>query len=256
VTELTSRFVYAADTTGKNVQGYLFDPSTNKLNPFAGPFPTFTSVNTAITDPQGSLLYVLGNGSITPAFISGFNGNVAASTDVLVQAGNWTSGAVDPTGHWLVALDSAGKTLQSFQITPIQVFGTPDGKLTAVGTPLATGLAAPSSVTFDPLGQFVFVSDGAAGTVTTYAFNESTGVVTTTGKVTTVSTTATAHVSIDASGTYLYAAVAGNGGSVPSGVAAYKINADGSLTAVAGSPFAAGTGTSGTSGVVVTSSVK
>jgi hypothetical protein len=71
-----------------------------------------------------------------------------------------------------------------------------------------------------------------------------------------VSATGTGRVSIDASGTYLYAAVTGNGTSIASGVAAFKINADGSLTAVAGSPFATGASTSGTAGVVVTSSVQ
>jgi hypothetical protein len=62
-------------------------------------------------------------------------------------------------------------------------------------------------------------------------------------------------VSVDASGTYLYAAVKGNGGNVVSGVAVFKIGSNGSLTAITGSPFATGAGTSGTAGVVVTSAV-
>jgi 6-phosphogluconolactonase (cycloisomerase 2 family) len=197
----------------------------------------------------------MGTNSITPLFVSGFNGNLGASSDVLNQTGTWTSGAVDPAGHWLVALDSAGKLLQSFQITPIQnAFGSPDGALTA-GATLGTGLASPSSVTLDPLGRFVFVSDATAGSITAFAFS-SNGTITATGKTTPVSATGTGRVSIDASGTYLYAAVTGNGTSIASGVAAFKINADGSLTAVAGSPFATGASTSGTAGVVVTSSVQ
>jgi 6-phosphogluconolactonase (cycloisomerase 2 family) len=111
-------------------------------------------------------------------------------------------------------------------------------------------------VTFDPLGRFVFVSDSAAGSVTAFAFNESNGTITSTGKTTPISATGTGRVSIDASGTYLYAAVTGNGTSIASGVAAYRINSDGSLTPLAGSPFATGAGTTGTTGVVVTSTVK
>jgi 6-phosphogluconolactonase (cycloisomerase 2 family) len=122
--------------------------------------------------------------------------------------------------------------------------------------PLATGLVTPSSVTFDPLGRFVFVSDATAGKIAVFSFNESTGALAVLGTPVTVDATGTGKVSVDASGTYLYAAVTGNGGSVPSAVAAYKINSNGTLTAVAGSPFPTGAGTSGTSGVAVTSSVQ
>ncbi len=255
--EPSSRFFYVADTTGAAVEGFT---DVSSISSIGLATPALTSVNTVVGDPQGTLLYALGTNVINPIFVSGFVGTLASSPDALAQTGTWTSGAIDPSGHWLVALDSVGKTIQSFGITPIQVFGTPDGKLT-VGPSLATGLTAPSSMTFDPQrrdpqGRFVFVSDATNGTVTTFAFNDSTGAITATGKQTTVDATGTGKVSIDASGTFLYAAVKGNGTTVASGVAAYKINSDGSLTAVAGSPFATGAGTSGTSGVAVTTSVQ
>ncbi len=250
-TEPSSRFIFVADTTGNVVEPFsLTNPPVT-----IGATSSLTSVNTVVADPQGTLLYALGTNVINPILVSGFNGNLAPSGAAVTPSGTWTSGSIDPSGHWLVALDSAGKTLQSFKITPIQVLVT-DGDLTAVGLPLATGVAAPSSVTFGPQGRFVFVSDATNGTVTTFSFNKASGAVSTTGKQTTVDATGTGRVAIDASGTFLYAAVKGNGTSVASGVAAYKINADGSLTAVAGSPFAAGASTSGTSGVVVTSSVQ
>ncbi len=253
-TEYTSRVVYVGDTTANNIQ--VFTTGT-ALTPTGIPAP-FTSVKSIAVDPQGVFIIVLGNGSITSAGISGFTGTLqlGGAGTILVQAGNWTSGAIDPTGHWIVALDSTGKTLQSIAFTPVQNgFAAPDGTLTATGAPVATtGVTAPSSVVFDPLGTFVFVSDATNGMVTAFAFNAATGAITATGKTTTVSATGTGKVSIDAGGTFLYAAVTGNGGSTPSGVNAYKINADGSLTLVAGSPFATGAGTSGTSGVVVTTS--
>jgi len=252
VTEPTSQFIFVADTTGNVVEPFtIANPPTT-----LGATSSLTSVNTVVADPQGTLLYALGANVINPVEINLFNGSLTPSGVAVAQAGNWTSGAIDPSGHFLIALDATGKALQSFQITPVQTFlGSPDGNLTAVLTPLATAVTAPSSVTFDPQARFVFVSDATNGTVTAFGFNRTTGAVTTTGKTATVSATGTGRVSIDASGTYLYAAVTGNGTTVASGVAAFKINADGSLTAVAGSPFPAGAGTSGTSGVVVTSSV-
>jgi 6-phosphogluconolactonase (cycloisomerase 2 family) len=254
-TEPSSRTFYVADGTGNNIETFPTGNSPSSLGT-----NSFTSVKSIAVDPQGVLILALGNGSITSAGISGFTGTLmlGGGTNTLTQAGNWTSGAVDPTGQWLVALDSTGKTLQSVQIAPVQNgFTGTDGMLTAVGSPVATtGVTTPSSVVFDPLGNFVFVSDSTSGTVTAFGFNESNGAITATGKQTIVDATGTGKVSIDASGAYLYAGIKGNGGSVVSAVAAYKINSDGSLTALAGSPFAAGASTSGTADVVVTSSVK
>ena len=254
-TEPTSRFIFVADTTGNAVEPFTIGNPPTTL----GATGSLTNVNSIVTDPQGTLVYALGTNVITPVEINLFTGGFLQPPpprNPVTPTGTWASGAIDPSGHFLVALDTAGKTLQSFQITPVQTFlGSPDGDLTAVGTPLATAVTAPTSVTFDPQGRFVFVSDATNGTVTAFAFNKATGAVTTTGKQTTIAS-GTGHVSIDASGTYLYAAVVGNGTTVPSGVAAFKINSDGSLTAVAGSPFATGASTSGTADVVVTSTVQ
>ena len=258
-TEPSSRTLFAADTTGSLVETF----STGN-NPASTGTTTFASVNDIAVDPQGTYVIAFGNGSITSANISGFTGTLGCVNFAappcpagLTQAGNWTAGAVDPTGLWVVALDSTGKTLQTIAFTPIlNLFTSPDGTLTAQGAPVGTGLASPSSVTFDPLGRFVFVSDATAGKVAVFTFTESSGALVASGAPITVDATGTGRVSVDASGTYLYAAVKGNGGSVASGVAAYKINPNGTLTALAGSPFATGAGTSGTAGVVVTSTVQ
>lgn len=249
--EPTSRFLYVADTTGNTVEPFVIANPPTTL----GATASLTSVNSIVIDPQGTMIYALGTNIINPAEINVFDNSLIVTGDAVTPTGTWSSGAIDPSGHYLVALDTAGKALQSFQIAPVQAFtGAPDGDLTTIGAPVATtGVAAPSSVTFDPQGRFVFVSDATNGTITAFKFNETSGVVAATGKQTTINT-GTGRVSIDASGTYLYAAVVGNGGSVPSAVAAFTINSDGSLTAVAGSPFA--TGASGTADVVVTSTVQ
>src|SRR5579859_2862025 len=265
-TEPTSRTLLFADKTGS-----LIETFTAGNNPASSGTTTFASVNDIAVDPQGTYVAAFGSNAITVAQISGSTGTLSCVQQPppappvvppcpagFTQAGNWTAGAVDPTGHWIVALDSAGKALQPIAFTPIQNgFTAPDGTLTAQGSPQATGLALPSAVTFDPLGRFVFVSDAIAGKIAVFTFNESTGALTASGAPFTVDATGTGRVSIDASGTYLYAAVAGNGGSVASGVAAYKINSTtGALTALTGSPFATGAGTSGTAVVAVTSSVQ
>jgi 6-phosphogluconolactonase (cycloisomerase 2 family) len=258
-TEPTSRTLLVADTTGNLIETFSAGNS-----PASRGTTTFASVNDIAVDPQGTYVAAFGSNSITVAAISGFTGTLGCVGFVsppcptgFSQAGNWTAGAIDPTGRWMVALDSAGKALQPIAFAPIQNgFTAPDGTLTAQGLPLSTGLTTPSAVTFDPLGRFVFVSDATAGKIAVFSFNESTGALAALGTPITVDATGTGKVSIDASGTYLYAALTGNGGSVPSAVAAYKINSNGTLTAVVGSPFSTGAGTSGTSGVAVTSSVQ
>ena len=265
-TEPTSRTLLFADTTGNLIETFSAGNS-----PASSGTTTFASVSDLAVDPQGTYVLAFGSSAITVAQISGSTGTLSCvqqqpppAPPVLppcpagfTQAGNWIAGAVDPTGHWIVALDGAGKALQPIAFTPVQnLFVSPDANLTAQGLPLGTGLTKPSSVTFDPLGRFVFVSDATAGKIAVFSFNEGIGALTALGTPVTVDATGTGKVSVDASGTYLYAAVTGNGGSTPSGVNAYKINADGSLTLVAGSPFAAGAGTTGTAAVVVTSSVK
>lgn len=265
VTEPTSRSLLVADKTSSLVETF-----SAGNNPVSSGTTTFASVNDIVVDPQGVYVLALGSSSITVAQISGFTGTLNCvqqpfpAPPVLPpcptgfsQAGNWIAAAVDPSGHWIVALDAVGKTLQPIAFTPVQnSFTAPDGTLAAQGLPLGTGLAAPTAVTFDPQGRFVFVSDATAGKIAVFSFNGSTGALAALGTPITVDATGTGKVSVDASGTYLYAAVKGNGGSVASAVASYKINSNGTLTAVAGSPFATGASTSGTADVVVTSTVQ
>jgi len=227
--------VYVGDTTANNIQVSLQYGANSDRNTYA-----FTSVKSIAVDPQGTYIIALGNGTITSAGVSGFTGTLrlGGAPNILTQAGNWSSGAVDPTGLWLVALDSAGQALQVVSVAPVQNgFTAPDGTLAAVGTPGTYRTYDTSAVTFDPLGRFVFVSDATAGKI---------AVFTSTNRLVHSRLRNSRHggrdrtgrVSIDASGTYLYAAVTGNGGSVASGVAAYKINSTtGALAALTGSPL-------------------
>jgi len=105
----------------------------------------------------------------------------------------------------------------------------------------------PSSVTVDPSGKFAYVTNSFNGTggnsVPAYSINATTGALT---RIDADGTLAGIQnfpagsgpraVSVDPAGKFAY--VANNGG----GVSAYTINATtGALTAVAGSPFTAGT---------------
>jgi 6-phosphogluconolactonase (cycloisomerase 2 family) len=169
-------------------------------------------------------------------------GALLAATQSPALPGNWTSGAVDGSGQFLVAVDSTAKTLQSFLIS-LAGSGT-DGVLSVVGGTVAVTGTGPFVVAFDPLDRVVFVADQAAGTVTVYPFDVATGLLGVAGAVTPVSASGLTQISTDITGTYLYAGVKAVPGPL-GGVAVYKIGAGGTLTAVAGSPFPTGTGNPG-----------
>jgi len=239
--EPSGQWLYVADSTAKSALAY--SSTLSSVGSFS--FGAITALNGIVGDPGGTLLYGLGSNSITPAIIGGTNGSLTSKTPQSFS-GTWTSGAIDPSGHFLVALDSAGDLLHSYQIAPVA--SGSDGVLTDTGNSASTGGTAPSSVTFDPLGRFVFVTDATAKTVTVFAFNSATGAINATAVGSVTLATAPNAVAVDATGTYLYVSVLGDPTGnpvVPGSVAVYTIGSSGTLTAVANSPFTAGTGTAG-----------
>jgi len=262
--DASGQYIYAADTKNGTLYGFNYNGTT--VSTLFGPI--LTGVQSIALDPQGTLLYALASGSITAI-------RYPASATPGVQtpqtggnfAGNWTSAAIDATGQYLVAFDPTAKAISTFQITPITGAAT-DGALTFVNKVSVAG--NPASFAFDPAGQYVVVSDSTANTVTAYSFTPTATTVFTPltgGAIITLPTTpggSPGQVVFDASGQYLYIALSG----VPTGttptpgaVAVYTTNvAKGvpAFAAVTGSPFAAGTATTGltTVGVGVVDSVQ
>jgi 6-phosphogluconolactonase (cycloisomerase 2 family) len=245
----TDSFAYSLDTTTGSLVANAISGTT-----VTGPgavTSAFTGANNIAADPQGDLIYALGSNStsgIQPYTTIQNSGVLIPSTQTALP-GNWTSGAVDASSQFLVAVDSTAKTLQSFSITPVGPSVGTDGALTPVaasGSVTLTG-AGPWVVAFDPQDRAVFVADQTAGTITPYAFTYSTGALGAAGTSVTVSANGLTNITVDLTGTYLYAGV--NAPAAPpnskGSVAVYTIGSGGALTAVAGSPFTAGTGNPG-----------
>ncbi len=245
----TDSFAYSLDTTTGSLVANAISGTT-----VTGPgavTPAFTGASNIAADPQGDLVYALGSNStsgIQPYVTIQSSGVLIPSTQTALP-GNWTSGAVDASSQFLIAVDSTSKTLQSFSITPINTGVGTDGTLTAVATSGSVTLtgAGPWVVAFDPQDRAVFVADQTAGTITPYAFTYSTGALGAAGTVVTVSANGLTNITVDLTGTYLYVGV--NAPAAPpnskGSVAVYTIGSGGALTAVAGSPFTAGTGNPG-----------
>jgi trimeric autotransporter adhesin len=226
-------YVYVADTTNKTVSSYTVG---NPLTINGAPYSVTNGVTGLASDPQGTLIYALGNSFITPIATQS-DGSLSVGTPV-AASGTWSVAAVSPAGKFLAAVDSGTNKIQVFTITP----GT--GQLTAVGSGVSIpGAMTVSSIAFDPLGRFLVVTDSKAGTVTPFTIDS-------TGKLTagTASTLAGAtKAAFDATGAFLFVGENGSPAAtppVPGGVQAYSIATSGALTPV-GTPVNADIGTWG-----------
>lgn len=253
----SGQFVYVGDSTANVIIDFTNSSGTISAGT---PSASLGSVNAIAGDAQGSLIFALGAAQIEPAIIDSANGALKAG-NTLTAAGNWTAGAVDARGLFLVAVDSTAHQISSFAIQPVtgstSITCTPvppappaDGCLTA-GASVAAGSNGPYAITFDPLNRFVFLADLAAGTVKTFTFDATTGALTA-GSSTAAAANGVTNVAVDATGTYLYVGLPGSSASTPSSVAVYTINSTTGALAAVGSPIASGTKTAG---VTLTNSV-
>jgi len=245
----SSSNAYVLDVTAGSVVQENVDATAGTVSSPVNIVTAFTGASNLAADPQGDFVYVLGNSltnGILPFTTYNTGGGVLNGTTSTSYPGNWTSGAVDGSGQFLVAVDSTAKSLHSFLIVPAGTFAGTDGAVTDLGG-ISVGLVGgPWLVAFDPQDRVVYVADETFGTVTPYPFNSTTGALGAAGSVTTVSANGLTGISTDITGTYLYVGVAAAPAPGSKGaVAVYSIGAGGALTAVAGSPSTTGTGNAG-----------
>jgi len=252
--EPEDKYVYVADTAAATVVAFNNDP-INGLTANSTS-PSLVSVNAIAGDAQGVLMAALGSNQLETVVIDQQSG-APTQGQVLVQVGNWTAGAIDPSALFLVAADSVGHQISSFAITPVTLSGNvgclvpplADGCLTLVPSStvaVGAGLKGPYAVTFDPLGRFVFVADEATGSVAVFTFS-SAGVPAASGVPIVVSAQGITNVAVEATGKFLYVGTKGNGTTTAGTVAVYSINSTtGALTAT-GSTANAGIGTAAVS---------
>jgi 6-phosphogluconolactonase len=117
--------------------------------------------------------------------------------------------------------------------------------LTAIaGSPFTAG-SSPVSVAVDPSGKFAYVVNflGGSGRVSGYTINPSTGALTAiTGAPFPAAGDVSNSVAVDPSGKFAYVVNASDTQASFNNVSGYTMNpSSGALTAIAGSPFAAGT---------------
>jgi 6-phosphogluconolactonase (cycloisomerase 2 family) len=153
--------------------------------------------------------------------------------------------AIDHGGHFLFVANQGSNDVSVFSIGS-------SASLTAVGTfqaaPIVAGTsAAPSGVAITPSGAFLYVSDFGENSVSGFAVNSSSGVLTAVPGSPFAAGSSPTGLAIDPSGKYLYVANEGSNNASAFEICASSLpgcpsTPDGSLVPVTGSPFSAGLG--------------
>jgi 6-phosphogluconolactonase (cycloisomerase 2 family) len=228
----SGNYVYVANATTETLAGFVVGTGTLTAvtnSPYSlGFVPTAVVIN-----PANSILFVAGSSAIYAFSIESGGQLNLLNNGFAVGLAAVASMDISPDGTWLFALDQNGITLDQFQIN------STTGLLAQVaGASYAVSGATivPRAVKVAPNGAYVFVALGTAGDLV-FPFNTSTGVVSTPlPPLSLPSTTSDNALAVSPSSSYLYIARSGTAG----GLAVYAIGTGGSLTAVSGSPFAAG----------------
>jgi 6-phosphogluconolactonase len=235
------KFAYVAGDNGTTITAFAIDQTTGVLTPIAGspfavPFVNGQPFPGMAVDPSSKFLYMasMGDAQVAGFAINATTGALTAVPGSPFAAGVDSSGlpAFSPSGTF-VYVTNQGPTgsVSGYAIDPNT------GSLTPVpGSPFAAG-NDPTWVSFTPNGKFAYVSNSGDNSVTAYSV-DATGAFTAVGVPYVDGGQNPGDLTVDFNGTHLY---------VPdqntNQISVYAINqTDGTLTIVAGSPFAAGPG--------------
>ena len=219
------KFLYVGNETGASVAGFAID-SSGALSPVPGsPFSNAYSSGL----PGGLAVDSSGQYVISPdpgaqnIMSYAFAGSGTLSPISSIPSQYSTSIVADPIAPILFAANQFNSTVSTFSIAA-------NGTLTQLGSAISTAGQQPMALGIDPAGKFLFVLTQ----VNLQVFTITGGVLAPTATAWPAGTGGGA-VAIDRTGNFVYIASVAE-----KDVYGYRINADGSLTDVAGSPFLAG----------------
>lgn len=248
----SSKFLYTGDSSG--VSAFTIDPLTGALAKVPGsPFAagTGSSGGAVAVDPKGKFVYAIqdDNNSVWAYAINGTSGALTPVPGSPFATGSFTvSISIDPTGTLaFVASNNSGSSGGSNSISAYTIDPTTGALTPATGSPFSTGNVQPFWISVDPSGSFLYAASngGVAGSIVqAFTITAGTGVLTSLGSTSERSSNVLPQLAISSGTAPVTFApqfvLVGNSGS--NNVSAYTINpASGALTAVSGSPFAAGT---------------
>ena len=244
-----SRFLFVANSGSNGISAYAINQATGSLSPIPGsPFASGQSPVALSVDTTGGYLFSFNAGSDELWTYS-----IHPSTGVLTKLST-TSLSLADAGTQMV-MDNSGRFLYVANSRTQQIFGyifnNSNGNLIPIaGSPFSTAASGgPFGVAIDPLGQWLFTSDGSANTVSQFAIGYMAGAAgaltpTTPGSFGAGGDPRTISVfnftTLPAGTSYLFAL-----NRASNNLSAYSFTSSGTLSAMGNSPFAVGTNPTG-----------
>jgi 6-phosphogluconolactonase (cycloisomerase 2 family) len=229
--------MYVASQNAAQVWGYHANFNNGSLTPINGSPFAAEPASAILIDPSQTFAYLASARSNNILrFSFDLNGSLIPVTGNPVTAG---------TNPVAMAMDSAGKFLfvANQGSGDISVFAVASGaSLTPVaGSPFSVAgsqsASSPAALAINPSGNFLYVIDQNNNVVVTYQVDSNTGALFNSNPNVlqpVLTGTAPGAIAVNPGGSFLYVANSGS-----NNVSGYKINTDGSLTAMDKSPFAA-----------------
>jgi 6-phosphogluconolactonase (cycloisomerase 2 family) len=229
----SNRFLYAAIPASSQILIFAEDPNAGVLTQLAGsPVTAGLGVEALVLHPSKKFLYAANSGANNISLFTISSTGAITEVTPRVDAGTApTVMVMDAGGKYLYVGNSASNDISVFSIDS----GT--GALTPVpqtsGQPTATIGMTPLKMQLAPSGNILYVT-GQTVTGVVQAFSVNAGVFSNQPIAGSPYTTGNAPygLTINSSGTFLYTA-----NTIDSSISEFKINSDGSLTALAGSPI-------------------
>jgi 6-phosphogluconolactonase len=243
--------------TGYAVSMFKVDSCTGQFTPSTpasvstGYAPPQAEAEQMVVDPLGRFAYVanlVSNASdlstISMYTINPTTGALIPATPATVSTGWFPQGiAIDPLGRFVYTANTDDSSVSMFtinQTTGVLTATTPASVSTMIPGEL---LSQPGFLTVDPTGKFLYVtaSDSDGATVSMFAINQTTGVLTPTSPATVLTGGIPFQVVIAPSGKFAYVVNNLSGGEITDAVSQYTVNSTtGVLTENASYGVAAG----------------
>ncbi len=240
----TGRFAYLTGVSG-SVAAFNIDPGTGVLTAVAGsPVSSGTWPADVAVDAAGAFVYVANSGShdLSVFKVDPVSGALTAGGKISARNAPFriavAHGAAPATylPRYAYAANAGSGDISQYTIGS-------DGALTSMATPTVAAGSQPRSVTVDPFGKFAYAANYVSNTISAFTVSAITGELTEVAGSPFAAGTSPTAVRVDTSGRFVYAS--NYGWPAAGSVSAYAINpASGALTPLAGSPFAAGNGSS------------
>ncbi len=199
-------------------------------------YPQDDNAEQMVVDPAGRFAYVANlvsnasdEGTISMYTINPATGVLTATTPATAPTGFLPQGiAIDPLGKFVYTANSDDNSISMFTInqsTGVLTPTTPAAISTLAN--VSTGIySSPGFLTVDPSGRFLYASNADDATISMFAINPTTGVLTPTTPATVFTGPIPFQVVVAPSGKFAYVVNNDSGGNMTYGVSQYTVNSD------------------------------